>query len=449
MVEPVAQAPVGKVHRLAAGIVDLNPVRESRLGIGGNRVVARHDLADKHPGLVHRPQVDVHLVESGLVVRQRRRGDLKHLELSLVVPAPAAVHRQVVDHHAVQDMALAVRQDDRLVFRADPEVGVRRVLDPVHPVLAGAQHQVVTAGGNLRAVREAPLERFPLVVAQPQALQGKIPVGRVVQLDPVAQLVLVVPQAGHGIRHDLVDHDAPVFHRDALAVLPVPFLGVFEPGTEPGHIFESAVRQGPAFVAGHDRVFAAVDQISVRIIKVYRLSDTAQLELRVESPVRIALVGVVAEHDHPSVCLQADIREQETDPVSLVAQAQTLEIDRMIGAVPDLDPVGIVAVLIRHCGGVGGHDLADYKSGIGAQVFMPAAFHHAGLCSGGIGCPADRFLRRDNDQYHDHGGNAEQQEEVHSGFPAAQFGCPGSGTAPLGIRIFFHPASLLSFASHN
>ena len=228
-------------------------------------------------------------------------------------------------------MALAVAQDNRLVFSADPEIGmvyVRHV--PVLPVFPGAEHEIVPVGRDHGAVREPPLQRPFLVVAQRKHIQLDIMIGGIAKFDPVDQLVLVIPQARQRVRHHFVDDHRSVGHGDAFPVGPVAFLGVLKSRAEPGNVGKSVLSQAPAFIAGHDRVFAAVDQIGVRVIQIYGFAQAAQLELRVEGQVYVCLVLVVAVDDRPSVRQQRDRREQELDAGAVVAQAHALQVDLVV-----------------------------------------------------------------------------------------------------------------------
>ena len=162
-----------------------------------------------------------------------------------------------------------------------------------------------------------------------------------------------------------------------------------------------------------------------------------------ESAAGAGHVGVVTEYHHPAVRRQADIGEQETDPVSPVAQADALQADGPVRTVPDLDPVGIFTVLVRHGGIVGGHDLADHQAVIHTLRFIFAVSHQAGLCGAGIGCPALRLLGRHQNEQHHQRDETGHDDKVHPGLSAAQFRGAGSRTASLHIRVFFHTLPLL------
>ena len=340
-------------------------------------------------------------------------------------------------------MSLAVRQDNGLPFRADLEVGMGCVLHTVHPVLAGAEHNIVSVGRDCRVIREAPFQRLTLIVAQSQARQGNLTVCSVIKFDPVAQFVVIIPQAGDWIRHHLVDDNGAVGYGDALPVHPVAFLGVFITGAEPGNHFKSVHRQRIAFIAGHDRIFAAVNQVSVLIVQIYRLDGAGKLEFGVECLIDISLVGVVAEHHHPAVSFQADIGEQEFDPVSPIAQAQAFQVDNMIRTVPDLNPVGIFAVFVRHSGIVGGHDLTDHQSIIRTDDLASVVPDQTGFRSDGIGRATGRLLRCNQDHDRNQRSKTGQENKVHPDLPAAQFSGTGNRTASLGIRILIHGFPLL------
>ena len=205
------------------------------------------------------------------------------------------------------------------------------------------------------------------------------------------------------------------------------FRGVFKARAEPGHAFKAVLRQRPAFIRPDNRVCAAVDQIGVRIIQINSFPHAAQLELGVERLVRIHLVGVGAEDDDAFAGRQGHGREQETDAVAPVAQPDVLQVDLVIGAVPELDPVAVIAVLIGHRSVVGRHDLADHKALIPRQLF--AVLGVAGFGAGGIGGAADRFLGRHDDQQHHSRREAQHEQQIPAGFSAPELGGTGSRTA--------------------
>ena len=384
----VAQSPVRYVNDLCAAVVDLNPVGLRRPVIGRDAVVARQHFADPNARLVQRPKVHVHLVESRLVVRQRRRRRCENLHLVVVVPAPAAVLRKVVNHNPVQHVALAVAQDDRLVLRADAEVRVPNVGHvPVLPVLPAAEHKIVSVRRNHRAVREPPFQRPLLVVAQCEIAQRDVVARGVPKLNPVHQFVVVVPQPRHRVCHHFVDDHAAIGHGDALPVGLVPFLRVRVSRAEPCNALVFVPDQRPALVAGHDGIFNAVDQVGVRIVKENRLAKAAQLEFRVERKVHARLVFVVAVYDGSAVRRQRNRREKEFDARSVVAQANALQVNLMVRTVPDLDPVRISARLVRNRRFVRGHDLADPKALVSRGQFC-RSFHFAAVRPDGPGCPA-------------------------------------------------------------
>ena len=60
------------------------------------------------------------------------------------------------------------------------------------------------------------------------------------------------------------------------------FRGIFVPGAVFLGGGKAAVRQGPAFIAGHDGIFHRVDQVGVGIVEIHRFAHGGQLELRVE-----------------------------------------------------------------------------------------------------------------------------------------------------------------------
>ena len=312
----------------------------------------------------------------------------------------------------------------------------------VHPVLSAAVHHIVASRRDHRPVREPPFQRPALVVAQGVVAQGNRPASGVIQLDPVYELVLVIPQSRDGVRHHLVDDHRAVGYRHAFPVLQMPLLRVGIPGAVPAHVFESRLRQRPALVAGHDGILAAVDQVCVGIVKIYRLPHAAQLEFRVEWPAGVALVRVAAEYDDPPVRLQVHRRKQESDAVPPVAQSHPLQVDGILRRVPDFHPVGIVTVLVRHRGGVAGHNLADHQSAVGAQPLLSAG-HLSVLRPHGIGRPPDGLLGGNQHQQHSRRRQNDQCNHVPPGASAPHPG--GAGSRPASrSRLILHSASPLS-----
>ena len=98
-------------------------------------------------------------------------------------------------------------------------------------------------GGNDRVLGEAPLQRLIFLIAQGVVFQADGLVGRIIQLDPVAQLAVLVGQSGEGGGHNLVDNHRSVADAAVHAVLLCARLGVFVAGADIADLLPSAVRQ--------------------------------------------------------------------------------------------------------------------------------------------------------------------------------------------------------------
>ena len=287
---------------------------------------------------------------------------------------------------------MIVSQHNGVMLGADFEIGMGHAGGAFRPILPGAEHHIVPMGRHHRALGEAPLEGLVFLVAQGVIVQADGAVGGVVQLNPVAQLAVLVGQAGDGVSHDLVDDQRAIGHHAFRDVRLVSRLGVFIPGTVQGGGREAAVHQGPAFIPAHNGAGGLVDQVGVGVEQVHRLSHGGQLEFGMIGPAGLGGVGVRAEHHHPLVRLQRHVGEQEADGIVPVAQAHVFQTDGRVRAVPHLHPVAVIAVLVGHGGLVGGHHFADDQALIGSAYAGCRALHMAVCGAGGVGRPGNGIL---------------------------------------------------------
>ena len=357
-------------------------------------------------------------------------------EVAVIPPGVAAVLGDVVNQHAIHQAAPAVGQDDGVLLRADAEVRVGHGGSVGVAILAGAEDHIVSMGGHHRPGGEAPAQGLVLLVGQGVVVQADGLVSGVVQLHPVHQLAVLVSQAGKGIWHDFADDQRAVGDHGSGAVLLMALRRIGVARAEQGGGGKGAVLlQGVAFVPAHDGQGQGVNLIGVGVEQVQRLPHRGQLELGMEGLARLSSVGVRAEHHHPLVRLEGHIGEQEADGVVAVAQADVLQADLMIAAVPDLHPVGEVAVFIGDGGAVGGHDLAEHQPLIGADQHVLPLLHQAAVGAGGVGGPADGLLgRHDHNQRHRRNKNNQPGNNALAGFfllpdgrllrPAAAAGAP-------------------------
>ena len=417
----VRKAVAGQIHRGLGGIVDFNPVREAVVLIHQGGLVGGHHLGDVHAGLVQGAEVVVHLRLAALVVGQAGGRHLAHGEGAVPAPGIGAVLGQVVHNHAIHQAAVVVRQYDGIVLGADFEIGMGHAGGAVRPILAGAEHHIVPVGRHHRALGEAPLEGLVFLVAQGVVVQADGAVGGVVQFNPVAQLAILVGQAGDGVGHDFVDDQRAVGHHAFRDVGLVPRLGVFIPGAVQGGGGEAAVHQGPAFIPAHDGAGGLVDQVGVGVEQVHRLSHGGQLEFGMIGPAGLGGVGVRAEHHHPLVRLQRHVGEQEADGIVPVAQAHVFQADGRVRAVPHLHPVAVIAVLVGHGGLVGGHHFADDQALIGGADAGSRALHMAVRGAGGVGCPGNGILRA---HQHNQRHQRDKDNQRHHHADAALFSLP-------------------------
>ena len=229
-------------------------------------------------------------------------------------------------------------------------------------VLAGTEHHVVLAGIDVRALGEEPLGQLAFVVAQGIVVQGDAGIARVVDLDPVAQLPVLVPQAAAGGRHDLVDAqgvalDGVLAQVGHVAVLGVGLAGAVHAGDLKGAVLHADV--GFVGVQGGD--LDAVDHVARRVEQEHRVPGAGQLEFGVEGQIRLVLVGIVAEHQHGFPGVQRHIRENEFGLVAAVGQGHVQQGQGFVRCVHQLHPVAEGAVIVRQGGAVGRHDLADHQ----------------------------------------------------------------------------------------
>ena len=408
----VREAVAAQIHCNLGGIVDFNPVREAVILIHQGGVIGGHHLGDVHAGFVQSAKVVVHLRLAALVVGQAGGRHIPHGEGAVPAPGVGAVLGQVVHNHAIYQTAVVVRQHDGVMLGADFEIGMGHTGGAVRPILAGAEHHIVPVGRHHRALGEAPLEGLVFLVAQGVVVQADGAVGGVVQFNPVAQFAFLVGQAGDGVSHDLVDNQRAVRHHALRDVGLVSCLSVFIPGAVQGGGGEGTVHQGPAFVPAHDGAGGLVDQVSVRVEQVHRLSHGGQLEFGMIGLAGLSGVGIRAEHHHPLVRLQRHVGKQEADGIVPVAQAHVLQADGHVRAVPYLHPVAIIAVLVGYGGLVGGHHFADDQALIGGAHTGSSAPHMAVRGAGSVGRPGNgvfgahqhnqRHQRDKDNQRHNH-----------------------------------------------
>ena len=327
---------------------------------------------------------------------------------------------------------------------ADGKVGVADAGSAVVAILAGAEHDVVPVGSDHRVLGETPLEGPVFLVAEGVVFQADHLVGGVVQLNPVAELPVLVGEPREGVRHHFVDDNGAVGDGGGHPVAFGPRLGVFIPGADVGDLGPGAVgQQRPGGIAGHDGGGHLVDGVGAGVEQIHRLSHGGQLELGVEGLARLRLVGVVTVDHRALPGLQGYVGEQEANGVAPVGQAHTGQADVPVGAVPHFHPVGVFALVVGDAALVGGHQLADAQAviGVGERAHLGGAI----LGAHGVHSVGNRFPGAD--QYQQHQGRR-AGGQCHNGPGPGLFLFPGRRHAPplcglsAGCRRYLrHPGS--------
>ena len=399
-VDVVADAPAGKIDGFGAAVVDLHPVL---LGaVDGHLVVAGHHLGEDHVGAVQGPQVFVRPGRAGFVVGRAGGGQGVDLpSAGHVVAAIAAIHGQVAVHHPIHQLGQGVGQGDGFTLGGQSEIGVGIAGLGPRAILAGAEHDVVLAGVDESALGEEPLGEFLLVVAQGVIGQHDALAARVVQLDPVAELAVLIAQAAAGRGHDLVDAqgvglDGVAAEIGYVAVLGVGIAGAVQAGDLKGAVLHAGV--GLVGVQGGE--LHAVDGVARGIEQEHRVADGGKLELGMIGPVGLVLVGVVAKDDDALARFQIDVRENELGLVAAVGQGDILERNGAAGGVHDLHPVAEAAAVVRQGRAVGRHDLADHQTLVRARALAPRV---EGLLYGLPGADHHHENKEQQKQHHQRG----------------------------------------------
>ena len=326
-----------------------------------------------------------------------------HGEGAVLIAGIGGVLGDIIQGDAIHQAAAAVGKHDGGMLSIDAEVGMGHAGRAVVDVLAGAIHDIVAVGGHHRALGESPLQRLVLIVGQGIIRQGDGLAGGVVQLNPVRQLAVFIPVTAQRVGADFGDDQRTVGDHRGIAETQEALGVVFIAGAELLRQSPGAVRPaGVALVGGHDGRLHRVDHISVGIIEGNGFAIGGQAELGMQSLACSGLVLLVTVDDQALACIQGHLGEEEADGELVVRQADAFQVDVIGAAVPDFDPVGILAVLIRQGGAVGGHDLADHQTVIDAAGHT-LHVHLIVIRADGIVGMAHRGLGADEDQQHDQG----------------------------------------------
>ena len=410
----VGQPVAGQIDRLIGGIVDFHPVGVAAGGRLDRRIVGGHNFCYIHACWVEGAEDGIHPARSLLRIRQTGRRVLRDDEHAVFVARIGRILRHVIQRHAVNKPSAAVRQHHIIVLRAEAEVRVRHgVRVGVGGRIAVAVDQIVPVRLNRRAFREAPLKRLAFVVAQRVIIQRNHLIGRVVQFHPVADVAACIGVAGQRIRADLVDDDRAVRYQRRRTVFLMTARRVLVAGAVLVCCAPAAIRQARiTLVHPQNRGFHRVDEVSVRVIDVQFLAIGGNGKLCVHRLSRNRLIFLVAQHNHAFACRQLHIREQELNRRALVGKTDVLEVDGVVGAVPDFQPVGVISVLIRHRGSIRRHNLAENQSLIITQR-TACGMHQIILRPRGIIRLLHRLFRADDDhnchQRNQHGADEDIQ----------------------------------------
>ena len=371
---------MAQVHRLGAGVVQLHPVA-ALFSVGRrHRVGGGEHLVDKDVGIVDGPHVAVRVRHALGVVGPARRRQLVHGPVVRVGhPAVGDVLADVGHRDPVHQLARPGGQHDGLPLARQRKVGMGDAVC-LHLVFAGAEHDIVLAGLDHRALGEEPFEGLLLVVGHGQLAQVDGGGAGVVQLHPVGEVVVLVPQAGLGHGHHFVDHQGVRLQGEVGQIIEMPVLGLFIAGGVLVGLDPAGGGALVAFVRVQRRHRDLVQARAVLVKQEDRAAQAGQLELGVQGARGIVPVHLVAENDDPLAGVQGNVRKEELDLVGAVGKADVFHVDRRFRRVLDFHPVAEGAVFIRQGAGVVRHDFRQHQApGIRRPALGVPRHHHGFL----------------------------------------------------------------------
>ena len=230
------------------------------------------------------------------------------------------------------------------------------------------------------------------VIAEPPAVERDGHGGRVVQLNPVVAAFSIGRFHARRAGQDFADeHAARVGGAQLQVQLNLRGAVVGQARRGGGALLPLIIEPfnaRPALILGQVVVGNGIDHLAQHVAQEHRFALGAQTEVRVQVAGGIGTVFAGGEHDQ--IFARLHRRALGEAPlhaiVRIVGQRVVRQIDHAAGAVIQLDPVGVVAVLIGDAGEIGGHDFVDDQAVGGRHTDAARLFPAGGgvFIAGGV-----------------------------------------------------------------